>query len=280
MGGLQIRVALVEGVAQPVVREGHGLAVEHVRECDVGVAALAAGGVHGVLVQVVAEVEDDVDVVLRQVPVDGVVAVLVRLAGDGGQPERRGAVARRGRGEGAARRADPGPGAEAVVVPGGRFQAPDVDVHAVGVLRVGLGGAPLGDQGEGLVLGHLPLHGDPLLAQPTVRLERLGGQPCPQHHGVGQGVARGDAQGERVLVDAGRVALGRGDGTPGRQVGGEGERGGRRGDGEEAPAAEVPGRRAQGGVVRGEGVLGQCSVTARGRHLVSSRTGQDADHAC
>ncbi len=83
--GHQVRVGLEQGVAQPVVLQRHRLAVVVGRERAVGVVAVVAGGVDGVLVQVVAQVEDDVHVVLGKVAVGGVVAVGVGLAGDGAQ---------------------------------------------------------------------------------------------------------------------------------------------------------------------------------------------------
>src|SRR5690606_40199610 len=87
-------------------------------------------GVHRVLVEVVAQVEHQVDVLLRHVPVRGVVAVVVRLAGHGGQPQTRHGAAGLGSGTGAARGADPGAGAEPVVVGGAGDQAAHVDTRS------------------------------------------------------------------------------------------------------------------------------------------------------
>lgn len=58
-----------------------GLVVVEVGEHAVGVVARAADSVDGVFVHVVAEVEDEVDVVPGEVAVGGEVAVLVLLAG-------------------------------------------------------------------------------------------------------------------------------------------------------------------------------------------------------
>jgi hypothetical protein len=88
--GLQVGVGLVEGVPQPVVLQRHGLPVEDVGQHPVGVLALAARGVDGVLVEIVTEMEDDIDVLLGEMTVGGEVPVVVRLAGDGGEGERGG----------------------------------------------------------------------------------------------------------------------------------------------------------------------------------------------
>jgi hypothetical protein len=114
--GPQVRVAAVEGVAQPVVLQRHRLPVEEGGQDPVGVLTGATGGVDRVLVEVVAEVEDHVDVLAREMPVRGEVPLVVRLAGHGGEGERGGGAVGGGSGAGAARRADPGARPEAVVV--------------------------------------------------------------------------------------------------------------------------------------------------------------------
>ncbi len=89
-----------------------------------------------------------------------------------------------------------------------RVEAAHVDVDAVRVLGVGQGGAGAYGQGEGLVERDLPGHLHLLLPQAAVRCEGRRGEPGPQQHRVRQRVTGGDAEGERVLGDAGRVQPG------------------------------------------------------------------------
>ncbi len=101
--GLQVRVGLVERVPTAVVRERHDL----VRR--VGLAhddvLLAHGVLAGaVLVDVVAEVQDDVDLLLREVAVGAEVAGLVVGAGHDAEAHPRGCGVRRRRGAGTAGR--------------------------------------------------------------------------------------------------------------------------------------------------------------------------------
>ena len=97
-----------------------------------------------VLVDVVAQVDDQVEVVLRHLLVGGEQALLVVLAGGEGEPQllrarRSGA----GSGAGAADRAGRVAGPEPVPVPAVRPQPVDLDVDRVAQLRRGDGGAAL-----------------------------------------------------------------------------------------------------------------------------------------
>ena len=76
VGGLEVGVGLVLGVPEPVV--GAGRPARRRRGGGAGCAGR-------VLVDVVAQVQDQVEVLLGQVPVGGVVALLEVLAGDEGQ---------------------------------------------------------------------------------------------------------------------------------------------------------------------------------------------------
>jgi hypothetical protein len=87
VGRLQVQVRLVLGVALAVVRQGHRLRA-------LVVTRVAAGDVvrvRTVLVLVVAQVQDQLRLVLRQPPVRGEVAVLV--LGAGHERHRQGAAA-------------------------------------------------------------------------------------------------------------------------------------------------------------------------------------------
>jgi hypothetical protein len=152
--GLQVGVALVEAVLDPVAVEGVAL---HPVLLGYGSVPVPARGPDAVFVDVVAEVEDHVGVLVGEMAVGGVVAVRPRGARGEGQPQGVGAAAG-GRGRlGAAGGADLTAGAEAVVVFAARFQALGVDVDGVAVFGAGPRGATAGVPGEPLVLGDLPL---------------------------------------------------------------------------------------------------------------------------
>src|SRR5690606_33434657 len=119
-------------------------------------SAVAAGG-QRVLVYVVAEVDDQVQILLGDVVVGGVVAVVPGLAGGEHETQSARVAAPGGRGAGAARGRERRSGPEAVVVPAVRLQAPDLRVHAVGQLPGRGRLAATHHPGEGLVLGHLEL---------------------------------------------------------------------------------------------------------------------------
>ncbi len=248
--GAQVGVGLVEGVPQPVVLEGHRLPGEQAGEGARGVGAGAGHVVDGVLVEVVAEVEHDVQVLVGQVPVGGPVALVVALAGDHAEGESGGPAAAGGGGAGAAGRADVAAGAEAVVVDVAGGEVAGLDVHGVVELGVGGGPAPSDDAAEALVEGELPVDGDAFGGQSAVGPVRLRGQAGPQQDGVGVRVAGGDAEGEGVVGDPCGVEFGGGRGARAGHVDREGERGGGAGGGQEAPAADVPGGLPQFGCVR------------------------------
>ncbi len=239
MCGAQVGVGLVEAVPHAVVLQRDRLPGVVVRQDAVGVLAGAAGGGDGVFVEVVAEVEDHVDVLVREVPVGGEVAVVVRLAGDGGQGQRAVAGSAAGCGAGAAGGAGPAAGAEAVVEAPVGVEAVHVHMDAVPELRVGGGGPAPDDPAEAFVAGDLPADLDTPGGQSAVRLVGAGRESRPQQHGVRQRVSGRHPQGEGVLGDLPGVELGGGRGARAGQVDGEGERGGGSGDGEETAAAHA-----------------------------------------
>ena len=176
---------------------------------------------------------------------------MVGLAGDGGEREGGHLGVGGGRRARAARLADPAARPEAVVEDPVGGEVVDLDVHGVVELGVRGGRAASDDPAEAVVVGQLPVHGDAFGGQTAVGLVRGGREPRPQEDGAGQRVARGDAEREGVVGDLRRVEFGGARHARGRQVDGEGERGGRAGGGEEAAAADVAGDGAEfGGVLR------------------------------
>jgi hypothetical protein len=135
VGGLEVAVGLVQGVADPVASQVGRLA-----------ANMAAGQVAPgrVLIEVVAQVQDHVTVVLGQVPIGGVVAALEVLAGHHGQVQAAQGAARVRAGPGAADPAEVAAGPEPVPVVAARVEAVHLDVDGVGVGRGGGDPAPAG----------------------------------------------------------------------------------------------------------------------------------------
>ncbi len=175
--GLEIRVGLVLRVATTVVRERHDLVAQ------VQPRSPCRGAV---LVDVVAQVQDDARVVLGHPAVDGEVALLVVRAGGEGHHQVTAGCADRGRGAGAADRREVALGAEAVEVVGVRVETTRDDVHRVGggVLRRD---RTRRDEGaEGVGGRHLPVDGDVGVRHPalTVGVQRRRCQPGPEHDAV------------------------------------------------------------------------------------------------
>ena len=217
--GPQVRVGLVLRVADAVVLERSDLRPDML--ADLAVAARA-------LVDVVAEVDDQVEVVLGHVLVGGIQARLEVLARGEGEPQLIGLRARGGHGAGPGDRALGVAGAEAVPVRAVGVQAIHLDVDRVAELGRGDRRAAAHDLLHRVVGRELPAHLDVLGGHPAARLQRLGGQACPEDDPAGGRVARRDADGERVGRErrpASGPALGppagQGDGREGRRVGQE-----------------------------------------------------------
>ncbi len=192
---LQQRVALVQGVAVPVILQAlRGPQV-------VGAGQAQRHGGRGVLVDVVAQEEHQVRRVLHHLAPGRVVAVLPALAGGIGQAQPLGQAAGRGRRAAAARAAHGLAQHEAVVVPAVRRQPADLHMHAVAPFGLGHGLAAAHDLAEQRVVRQLPAdlerrHGRGVgLAQ----LCKRRCEPRPQQHVVGFGVAAGHAQREGVV---------------------------------------------------------------------------------
>ena len=231
----QIGVALDLPQPDPVVGQRLDLTYGDVASPD--------GSLVRTFVEVVAEEGHQVEVLLGHVGIGREEAGRVVLAaGDGeGEPVQRSTGP--GRGLRPAHRADLRARTEAVEVRGARPQTRHLDVHRVRLGRLGQLGPAGHHPAELLVLGHLPLHrhrpvrhaAEPVLGQ------RLGRQPGPEHHPVGQRITGRHPEGERLPHHA---ALGGGL-APGRRVAeGRGtERGDTHGPGLQQPP---PGRRPRG----------------------------------
>lgn len=186
----QRRVALVEGVAYPVV-------LEREDRRTVVVADVTALGT--VLVYVVAEVDDEVQVLAGEGAQRGVVALRVVLAVGGG--EAGGADMTGGRGTGPAQAARPAERGEGVVVRTAGAQTAHRHVHTVRERRGRGDGAARDDAAQGAVLGDDPADVDDLGELLLARLgERLGREARPEHDAGGLRVAGRDAERERRVV--------------------------------------------------------------------------------
>ena len=261
MGELEVRVGLVQRVPQPVALE-----VDRLRGRDaVALADEVRGSVAvravAVLVDVVADVQHEVQVVaLPQRPVGGEVAAGVVAARDEREPQRVRVAGLVGCGlrpaddARLARRAEPVPVARV------RPQPVHVDLDRVVGLRAGRLGALLDDVAEVLVVRELPPHAQ-RLAEPAARRGdraarrlRRRRRPRPQHDRIAGRVAAGDPVAEDPAVRGRRRGL-EVEGPEHRQA----RRAGGRGRGERGPledgAARRRRRRQTGGLVRGAGGL-------------------------
>jgi len=213
--GAQVGIGLVLRGADAVVGQARGLAGRLVGPTD--------RALRGPLVDVVAEVHHEVEVLVGHVPVGGVVARRVVLTGGEGEshpvrrPERR-------RRLGAAYRAGLRARLEAVEVLAPRPQALNLDMDRMGQLGPRLHRAATHYPGEALVLGHLETHPVGLGRQAAAAVlgQRLRRETRPEHHAVRPEIARGHPEAERVVGEErpGQRATGRGsarrDGQPSR----------------------------------------------------------------
>jgi hypothetical protein len=92
-------------------------------------------------------------------------------------------------------------GDKAVEVRPLRYEAHHIDVDRMGVCRRRQGLPLAGDAGEALVVRHLPAHGNGIGAHAAILVQRARSKPRPQHHPVMKRIARGDAEGERVVAE-------------------------------------------------------------------------------
>lgn len=206
--GLQQRVALVLPVANAVVVEGGRLVAEVLAAHDIGIERQAAA-----FIDVVAEPDSEVGPLLGDVAMRGVVAVGVVLTAGGREPGLRDRRVGSGCRPCAAHRAGVLADSE-TVEPLALLEAGD-RMHAVAAAGGGELGAATRDLGEVVGGAHLPQHRYVVGGHAPADRERVGCQPCPQHHTVGIGVARGDAQRERVAGKLHRRQRGGGGGAGG-----------------------------------------------------------------
>ena len=131
------------------------------------------------LVDVVAEVRDEIEILARKMRVRCVESLLVVLTGHEREVKRsrRVRVRRGAESPDLARRVA---GGEAVVVPAIRRESVEVDVHAVAELRRGDRGALFGELREFVVRGELPVDDLTRSGHPAVRLERTRRKTRPQ----------------------------------------------------------------------------------------------------
>ncbi len=187
VGGLQIGVHLVLGVAAAVVVEAVDLAAEVLADVLTRAVGAVRHPVAAPLVDVVAVVEHEVRRLLGHLAIGRVVAALVVLAADDGEA---GAVQGGGGGEGRAgpaRQAALLAGREAVPVVAAGLEARDLDVDAVAQFGRRHGG-PLGDHGlEAAIGGHFPVHRDRGRGHAVADLERLGARRVQITKPSGQG---------------------------------------------------------------------------------------------
>jgi hypothetical protein len=183
---LEILVRLVERVAVAVFGEREDLWA--VMGADV--TALGDVLVRAVLVDVVAEVHDEVKVLLTHPPVRRVVAVLVHLAGGEREGERLDACPRHRSGLGPSCGTQLRPRPETVEVLAGGLEAPNLDVERVGKFGPGEPFRASHHLPEALIFGDLPVHRHLQRRHPAVAVlrQRIGSQPRPQDHPAGQGI--------------------------------------------------------------------------------------------
>ena len=237
VGGLEVGIGPVERVAVPVVGERRHLSGRGVPD-DVAVPHL---------VDVVAQVDDQLRLLSRHMAVRGVVAVLVVLAGGEGEAEAPGNLSGGGRGPEPAGWAPAPARVEPVPVPPPRLEPLDLGVDGVSEFRESAALPGPDDLPEGVVGRHLPPNRD--LPRGGVRegeCSRV--EPGPEHGAGGRGIAGGDTQRERTLLEAHAP-----NGPPGGEHAGGGQGGETATEPEEPAAREesFPSRDARKGQLCG-----------------------------
>ena len=172
---LEVGIAPVLGVPVAVLLEGDRLArpLVHPDRRRIGRA----------LVDAVAHLHDEIEVLLCHVPVRREVAVRVRLARGQGEGKTIRGCADSGSGAGAAGRGHVAHRAEAVPVPGSGTQAADLDVDTVAELGSRQLDAAPHDAAEAVVAGDLPQHSDGSIRHATAH-QRVGCESGPEHDTV------------------------------------------------------------------------------------------------
>jgi hypothetical protein len=193
VGRLEVRVGAVEGVVASIVLQGHRLGG------PLGAHETAAPAR---LINVVPEVQEQIQLVRRHVAVGGEVTLGVVLAGADADTHPRRQIA------GGGRRAQPADGArgvgvvEAVPVVPPRLQADGLHVHGMAPFRRRIGGAGGCERTKAQILGDLPAHRHRVRRHAAAGGEGFRREPGPKHAAVGAGIAGGDAEGERIGLEA------------------------------------------------------------------------------
>ncbi len=189
VGGLQVRVGLVEGMAGPVVVQRHEfVGRDHVAPERIALALGVGRAVLGVLVDVVAEMDHRVDARQlgdRLVDVEDA-ALVVRAAQRDQHQVRYGSL---GQGARPARHGELAAELEAIEIGPPRLQTAYVDLHGEVPLGAGVEPSVGGHTPEAGVLGHRPAHD----LAPAARLRR---HPCPDDQTLLGRIAGGDAMAE------------------------------------------------------------------------------------
>lgn len=219
MHGLQIRIALVQRIAVAVILQCCGM---HKRLQPREMAAFLLGRRcgRGIFVDVIAEKDHQVGIVLAGMAPGGVVAMFPALAGGIDQAQLRHRSTGSRRSAGAAGGTGLALAVKAVVVPAAGLQALGQHMHAVSAVWAGHGLAPAQDLAELRIMGQLPVH----LHRAQQGCAGTGQQPRPQHHAAGIGLATGHAQAKQLLRDRPRRHGQRGVAAclrDGRQLGGQ-----------------------------------------------------------
>ena len=192
MRGLQVGIEAIQGVAQTVLIQRHGLGA-HIEGHDLG----SLGGFADVaLVDVIAQVQHEIEVLLRHVAIGCVVSIGPILAGHKGESQLLGASTWRRSRLGASHGAENAAALELVPVVSSRLQPGNFDVNRVAPIGARRDFALLHDLLHALVRGDLPAHGD-VLGLHASAIEGIDGEASPQHHAIGQRVARGHAERKR-----------------------------------------------------------------------------------
>ncbi len=198
MGALQIGIGLGLGVTLAIIGQVIEVLADMQTDRHLKTAAeiVGAGRAAAIFVDIVAIMEDEIEVLAREVSVRAVIAVLEILASHDAELEALdGRLRERQRARAAAEAALSACG-EAVPIGALRLQPADLDMHAVRGLGSGDHLALRDDRGETVIARHLPVDRHRRHRHPAMRFERIGGEPGPDDETVGRGIARGDPQRE------------------------------------------------------------------------------------
>ncbi len=204
-GGLQVRVHRLLRVADAIVAQRIGFAANIVaHRLDRAVEGVEHRA-RAIFVDIVAIVEDEVELLLCDMAVGGVVARLEMLAADRGEAHLVDFRAHRRQRAGEAGQALLAGAFEAIPVKPAWLEPRHLDMHRMGEFGVGRFLPLSGDGLESVILRHLPVDRDGGERHAALRLERTGCEPRPDHEAVGQRVTGRHAERERIVREAQRL---------------------------------------------------------------------------